>query len=311
MLRILAGIALLLVSASLSAAKLTYDLTAEDLGGGCYAVIGTLDYFKTANGGNISNSGFVVTDDGVVVIDTGSSKRYGEELRQLIGKIAPGMPINRVYNTHLHPDHYLGNQAFSDVPIMAARKTIDGIAADGEGFTLNLYRLVGDWMRGTESIAPTQAVGPGRESVGGHDIEIQVFSGHTAADLMVVDHTCGAIYAGDLVFNARTLATPHADFDLWRQSLDQLLQLPRLTLVPGHGAVTTEITAITQTRDYLTWLQATLLQAYDEGLDITEAMQLPIPEPFSGFSLARDEFQRSVSNLFPAIEAANLPVVNQ
>jgi len=49
----------------------------------------------------------------------------------------------RVYNTHHHPDHFLGNQVFDNSLIAAPQQVIDNIVAEGDGFADNMYRLVG------------------------------------------------------------------------------------------------------------------------------------------------------------------------
>ncbi len=297
-------------SSSLSADELAYDLAPVEVAPGCYVVIGSNDYFTPENGGNIANIGFIVTSKGVVVVDSGPSRRYGEELRQAIGELTQ-QPIERVLITHGHPDHYLGNQAFTDVPIYGGAVTAQMIASGGDDFTVNMYRLVGDWMRGTESLPPTHTIEPGRFSVGDHRFNLLRFDGHTGEDLVLLDETCGVLYAGDLVFNRRTLSTPHADLDAWIASLEKLKQVAYRLMVPGHGAVTEGKAAIEQTLGYLRWLQSRLQQSFDAGLDITEVMELPLPERFASFSLARDEYRRTVHNLYPAIEASNLPRVEQ
>ena len=299
-----------LISVSgVDAAELAYRLEPIEISPGCYVLQGSNDYFTSENGGNIANSGFVVTDAGVVVIDTGPSLRYGRALRQLIDTTANGKPIERVIITHAHPDHYLGNQAFADVPIYGGPGTIELINSSGEDFTVNMYRLVGDWMRGTESVAPGRQIEPGRFSVGNHDFRLYRFDGHTVEDLVLLDETCGVLYASDLVFNARTLSTPHADIGRWIEALERLRSIPFRLLVPGHGDVVEGDAAISQTIDYLRWLERRLQRAFHAGLDITEVMELPLPERFASFALARDEYRRSVHNLYPAIEASNLPVL--
>ncbi|PKL14223.1 MAG: hypothetical protein CVV52_02815 [Spirochaetae bacterium HGW-Spirochaetae-8] len=77
-----------------------------------YVFIGKAEDFTRQNGGNIVNTAFIVTADGVVVIDTGSTRRYGEQMREAIAGVTP-KPVTHVFNTHDHPDHFLGNQAFS------------------------------------------------------------------------------------------------------------------------------------------------------------------------------------------------------
>lgn len=296
--------------ARVDADELAYTLDPVEVAPGCYAVIGSEGYFTAANGGNIANIGFVVTSAGVVVIDTGPSRRYGESLREAIGKITP-QPIERVLITHGHPDHYLGNQAFTDVPVYGGATTTQLIKSSGEDFTVNMYRLVGDWMRGTESLAPTRTVEAGPFSVGDHRFRLFRFDGHTGEDLVLLDETCNVLYAGDLVFNRRTLSTPHANLDAWIASLEQLKQISFGIMVPGHGAVSEGLAPIEQTLGYLHWLKRRLHRAFDAGLDITEVMELPLPDRFSPFALARDEYRRSVHNLYPAIEASSLPEIGQ
>jgi quinoprotein relay system zinc metallohydrolase 1 len=292
-----------------SASPPTFGLEAVEVRGGCHAVVGDTGYFNRANGGNISNTGFIVTDDSVVVIDTGSSHRYGRELRKLVDSVSGGLPIERVIITHMHPDHFLGNQAFADTDIWAGPLTTRDIDSLGGQFTLNLYRLAGDWMRGTESLLPNRHLEAADVEIGGHQLSIRLFAGHTGEDAVVLDHTCGVLYAGDLVFNRRAPAVPHADLGVWRESLDRLAALPYLALVPGHGLPVMDDAPIGETAAYLEWLERTVREAFDAGLDVTEVMELPLPERFSGATLAREEFRRSVLTLFPALETSNLPVI--
>ena len=295
-----------------SANTLNYGLNPIEVAPECYALIGSEHYFSAKNGGNIVNTGFVITDEGVVIIDTGPSYRFGEQLKSAIADISGNAPILASFITHSHPDHYLGNQAFSDSPIYGGIETIRTINTVGEDFTVNMYRLVGDWMRGTESIAPTEALTESGEfTFGNHTLSLIRLEGHTGEDFVVYDQTCETLYAGDLVFNERTLSTPHADIDLWIESLNALKAIPFKVLVPGHGDIAHDTQPIDQTIDYLQWLKKRLIDSYEGGLDITEVMELPIPERFGSFSIAREEYRRTVHSLYPVIEATLLPLINQ
>ncbi|MEZ5536350.1 MAG: quinoprotein relay system zinc metallohydrolase 1 [Thiolinea sp.] len=296
------GLALVLASGvHAETNKLDYRLKAVEIAENTYLFEGKTEDFSRKNGGYIVNTAFIVTDDGVVIIDSGPSRRFAEQQRAAIAAITD-KPILRVYITHHHPDHFLGNQVYEDVPVYALANTITGIQRDGEMFTDNMYRMVGDWMRGTKVTAPTQAVQPGVEEVGGHELELIDMQGHTAADLVIFDRTTGVLFAGDLVFNQRAATTPHAVVDDWLQSLQKLKTLPFKMLVPGHGGVTTDSAPIAQTKDYLEWLVAILQEGAESGMDMAEIMQTPIPERFQSVSLVRIELQRSVTHLFPALE---------
>lgn len=299
----------LLTATSVFAAKFDYGLKAVNAGENSYIFIGKKEDFSFGNGGNIVNTGFIVTDKGVVVIDTGSSKRYGEQMLAQIRKVTD-KPIFKVINTHHHPDHFLGNQAFKPAPIAALKGTVKDIKSQGEMFSENLYRMTGDWMRGTEAIVPDITLQPGFEVVGGHKIEYIELSGHTGSDLAVFDRTTGVLFAGDLVFHNRTLTTPHAIPEKWFEALDQLAKLPFKVLIPGHGEPVTDLSAIEQTRDYLRWLVTVLENAANNGLSMNEVMQTEIPARFANLALVKSELNRSVVHLYPAVEKKTLHRVN-
>jgi len=120
---------------------LDYKLSATEIASGTWAVHGRTEYFNLDNGGNIVNVAFIEVPDGIVVVDTGPSKRYGEALLELISRTIPNKPILRVYNTHHHPDHCFGNQMFDANLIAAPQGVIDNLATEGEAFAENLYRL--------------------------------------------------------------------------------------------------------------------------------------------------------------------------
>lgn len=273
-------------------------------------VLGRSEYFNLDNGGNIVNVFFIEVPDGVVVIDTGPSRRYGEALLALIGRTIPGKPVLRVYNTHHHPDHFLGNQIFDASRIAAPQQVIDNINSEGDGFADNLYRLLGDWMRGTAPVAPTIALQEQSEEVGGRVFSLYHLSGHTSSDLVVRDDETGLLYAGDLAFLYRAPTTPHADITAWRRSLDLLAGTDRSLLLPGHGPSDPDGEALVQTSDYLDWLHGNLSDAVQRGLTMNEAMALPIPRRFSGLGVVRSEYERSVVHLYPTLEDELYPVIN-
>ncbi len=285
------------------ASELDYKLVAEPVGKGTYVFIGSTKYFSRKNGGNIANAAYIVTNSGVIVIDTGSSYLYGKQMREYI-ESTTGLSIIKVFNTHHHPDHFLGNQAFKDVPIASLQEIIDAIGSQGEALNSNLYTLVGDWMKGTEAYTPTEVVTPGKITIGGHEIEIIALNGHTDSDMVIYDHTTGVLFAGDLIFHDRTPAVVNANIQNWLNSIRQLQELDYKYLIPGHGTVTTDQSAMIQTHDYLSWLHETLQNALNEGLDISEALQIELPQSFQTLDILHEEFKRGVLQLYPSMEQA-------
>lgn len=291
--------------ATARAAAFDYGLEPRRIGDGVYVLIGRTEDFSLENGGNIVNTGFLIGTEGVTVIDTGSSRRYGEQMRAAIARITP-LPVVLVINTHHHPDHFLGNQAFASDIVAALPQIIHAIATEGPAFVDNMYRLNGDWMENTELVLPRRALTPGRLQAGGRELELIALDGHTAADLVVLDRASGTLFAADLVFNGRAPTTPHADIRSWLGALDRLEQLAFRQLVPGHGEVATNSAPIAQTRRYLQWLAQTIGAGAEEGLDMTEMLALPIPAAFAGLAEVAQEYRRSVTHLYPSAERAAL-----
>ncbi|WP_044872356.1 quinoprotein relay system zinc metallohydrolase 1 [Pseudomonas sp. LFM046] len=287
-----------------------YSLAPRQVAEGTWLLEGSTDNFDKANGGNIVNTGFIVTEAGVVVIDTGPSKAYGEAMRRAIA-VVTDKPVVRVLLTHHHPDHVLGNQAFADVPIAALAGTRTLLEEQGEAMAENLYRLVGDWMRGTEVVLPTETLEPGVRDIGDHRLRLLALRGHTGADLAVLDERTGVLFAGDLVFYQRALTTPNSPgLGAWLADLDTLERLPWKTLVPGHGPISQDSAPFAQMRDYLGWLDGLLKEAAGKGEEMNEVIRSPIPERFASVNLSRYELIRSVSHLYPKYELQRLPRVD-
>lgn len=293
----------------LAAADRDYGLSPVRIADDTWVLVGRSEDFSFANGGNIVNTAFIVTRAGVVVIDSGPSRVYGEQLKRAIARITD-KPVSLVLNTHHHPDHFLGNQAFADTPIGALAGTRKGIATEGDAFAENLFRLTGDWMSGTELKVPDQILQAGPLKAGGRSLILLALEGHTDADLAVFDADSATLFAGDLVFNLRAPTTPHAHLAHWKdtlRALDAFMTTQRVrVLVPGHGPIARNATPIAWTRDWLTWLDTSLREAAADGLDMNETLARPLPEAYRNIPVSGAEYRRSVGHLFPAAEAGSL-----
>ena len=291
-------------------ARFDYGLRARALADGVYVVEGANDDFTVANGCNIINTGFITTGAGVVVVNTGTSKRYGEQMRALIARTTQE-PVVQVVQLNLHPDYFLGNQGFADVPRAATPVTRAGVAREAASYETNLYRLCGDWMLGTETVAPDRdtpaapATG-GTWQVGARTFELREFSGHTASDLVLIDRTSGVAFVGGLVFVQRIPTTPHAQIGPWLQSLDALDALNLRVMVPSHGPVQTTPEAardgIAQTRRFLQWIDQHFSRWAAQGWEMNEVLRAPVPAEFRSWAAFRTEYVRNVAHLYPVYE---------
>jgi quinoprotein relay system zinc metallohydrolase 1 len=294
-------------------ARFDLGLQAREVGAGVYVVEGTNADFSQANGCNIINTGFVVTGAGVLVINTGTSKRQGEQLRALITRTTTE-PVVQVIQLNLHPDYFLGNQAFADVPRRATALTRAGVAREASAYETNLYRLCGDWMSATETLAPDRGLDDvldpvthsGTWRLGQREFDLVELAGHTASDLVLIDRRTGIAFVGGLVFVDRIPTTPHAQLPAWQDSLARLRALAEhehlRLVVPSHGTVRAGLDGITQTSAYLSWLDDQFSLWARQGWEMTEVLRAPVPAPYRGWAAFQTEYVRNVVHLYPRYE---------
>lgn len=295
------------------AARLDYDLRPREIAPGVWVIEGEVADFSRANGCNIINTGFIVTDAGVVVVNTGPSRLYGEQQRRAIARVTD-RPVAQVIQLNLHPDYFLGNQAWADRPTRALAGSIAGMRAEGGAYADNLYRLCGDWMRGTESTPSREAIDPALLSrpwtLGGRRLVLRRLEGHTGDDLVLIDAATGVLFAGGLVFAQRVPTTPHADVPRWIASLDALERGHAAgefrVVVPSHGPVHEGVAGIRQTRDWLHWLNARMEDSAEQGLDLAELLRQPVPDRFAGWAAQPAEWHRTLAQWYPRYEARAL-----
>ncbi len=307
---LLAGFAASLAT-PIRAASLAYRIEPIPVADGIWMIHGADEGIAAGNGGAIANIAIIDSPAGTILCDAGPSLRYAQALKAVAEKLT-SKPVVRVYITHLHPDHGMGTAGFDPAITAALPGTIEAMRRDGRGFSDAMYRLLNDWMRGTDLVLPGRAIHEDREDFGGRRLRLLALSGHSAADLALLDERTGLLIGGDLLFHDRAPSTPTADLPAWRASLDRLAALDHKGAIPGHGPFDpTGREAIAQTRDWLDWLEATLTEAVRTGLDMVEAGDLPIPDRFANMAEARTELQRSVSHLYPGIEAKLLPRIDE
>ena len=292
-------------SAKVDQQTLDYRLVPRHIAEDTWIIEGAVEDFSRANGCNIINTAFIATGAGVVVINTGPSRLYGEQQRRAIAQVTKE-PVLQVLNLNQHPDYFLGNQAWPDRPTQALAGSIAGMVAEGAAYDDNLYRLCGDWMRGTKATPARETLAPQALKLGRHVLELRRFTGHTSDDLVVIDRHTGVLFAGGLVFANRVPTTPHADAGAWLASLDQLRQWHaqgRFRLVvPSHGPVHAGLQGMEQTRDWLQWLTALMQTSAAQGLDLSELLRQPVPERFAAWAAQPAELHRSLAQWYPRYE---------
>lgn len=234
------------------------------------------------NRGHISNAGFVVTDEGVVVFDALGTPAHGRAMLEAIRAITP-QPVRRVIVSHYHADHIYGLQPFkaAGAEIWAHRDARAYLDSDEAKLRLAQRReLLAPWVDANTRVLPADRWLEQDESftLGGVRFEvIHAGPAHSAEDLMLLAREEGVLFAGDLFFTGRVPFVGNADSRGWLAALDRMLAVAPKVVVPGHGAASRSPDSdILFTRDYLRYLRGTMgeavanLEPFDEAYAKTD-----------------------------------------
>lgn len=228
---------------------------------GAWYVQGLPELGSSANQNFISNAGFVITADGVVVIDALGSPVLAQRLLDQIRNITP-LPVTHVIVTHYHADHIYGLQTFkaAGARIIAHRAALEYLNSDNARIRLETSRQgMAPWVNAqTRLVAADDWIDNEKTlTVGGVRFQITPLGpSHTPEDLVVYVPEKKLLFTGDLVFRNRIPFVGQADSGRWVKALDTLLAFDTAALVPGHGPVSTQGRAdLELTRDYLLFLR--------------------------------------------------------
>ncbi len=242
-------------------------LPVQRVSGSVWFVQGEAALGSSANRNFISNAGFVVTPQGVVVIDALGSPVLAEELIAAIQQVTT-QPIRYVIVTHYHADHVYGLQAFKAVGanVIAHRAGLDYLNSETAALRLAASRdELFPWIDERTHLVPADRWLDDDTvlELGGERFHIHhVGPAHTPEDLVVHAEHAGVMFAGDLVFRGRIPFVGQADSRQWIASLGRLIAFKPRIVVPGHGPISTEPLADLQlTRDYLVHLRKTMAEA--------------------------------------------------
>jgi cyclase len=215
------------------------------------------------------NPSFVVTSDGVVVIDTPQLPTKAVEMRQAAEQHGP---IRYVINTEHHVDHIFGNYYFRGAgKVVHHQGVYDNfmvVSPDLDPFAYAAEAVPTDDPEG-EAIFPERDeyyedpnkgklvfTGDLTLRVGGHTFELIHTPGHTPGQVAVYVPEERVVFTGDTVFNECQTWLMTSDVDQWVAALETISELDVDHVVPGHGPVTTKKYLATQRSVLLEWKSA-------------------------------------------------------
>jgi glyoxylase-like metal-dependent hydrolase (beta-lactamase superfamily II) len=288
------------------------DMQPQKVGPNSYYVQGLAALGSPANQNFISNAGFVVAPQGVVVIDALGSPALARRLVQKIGEITP-KPITHVIVTHYHADHIYGLQVFKELgaQIIAQQTAREYLNSDTAAQRLVASRTeLAPWVDDNTRLVPADrwlTDSTTLELAGAQFVVERVGPSHTPEDLAV--HVPGerVLFAGDLMFAGRLPFVGQADSHQWINSLDRLLRFDVAVVVPGHGAASTEPRKdMVVMRDYLTHLRSTMGQAAKDLVPFEEAYNATDWSRFEPMPMFRFANRMNAYNTYLLMEKESL-----
>ena len=300
---------LLLTTSFASAAGQVRDYPVDQIAPNTYVIHGPLGYPTVANQGFMNNPGFVVTGSGVVLVDPGSSVQAGRMVLQQIATVT-GKPVTHVINTHVHGDHWLGNQAvierFPDAVLLAHPEMIAKAHAGAAAQWVNLMEAATEgFTAGTQAIIPELSTSEiGRLESGGFTFRFHAPEhAHSGTDVMIEVVEESVVFAGDNVLNNRIARMDDATFKGNIAACEVAAKLAAAHYIPGHGA-SGDISIVTGFQRYLTTLYSEVERLYAEELtdfemkpEIVEKLQ-----PYANWVNFEDEVGRHISLAILEIE---------
>jgi cyclase len=251
---------LALTCGAASAAETKPFFTLHEVGKGVWAAI------AVSGSGAGSNSGFIVGDDGVLVVDSFEDADAAKALLNVIHE-KTSLPVRYVVDTHYHLDHVAGNGVYqaAGAVVMAqanvrAWERTENLKFFGDEITPAQRKMVRSY------VLPGVLYQDGIDVyLGNRKVVVRVLPGHTGGDSVVVVPDADVVFTGDLfwdhslpnLIDANTLAQIHTNGVF-------LTDYPTATFVPGHGDIG-KASDVRAFRGYLVALRQAITTAERKG----------------------------------------------
>ena len=235
-------------------------------------------YTITAGDGVDSNTTFIITKEGVIVIDTRPTPAEARKVLAEIRKLT-ALPIVYTINTHYHGDHTFGNQVFKNSKTIIAHKNVRNKLIESGQEHLSLFKTFGLPGINEVEITPPNIIYEKEMEIwlGGYRLQLLYHGkGHTDGDTIIYIDQLRTVITGDLVFNKKIPYMADSYIDDWIGSLKYIELLKNETVIPGHGPIG-ERTTIIAMKHYLMNLKELVLAQLKDNKTLKETQEIVEP----------------------------------
>ena len=233
----------------------------------------------TQHKGFISNAGFVVTNDGVVVFDALGTPSLAIKLVAEIQKVTD-KPIKYVVMSHYHADHIYGLQVFKELgaKIIAPQGARVYLASDlAENLLATRRTELKPWIDDTTHIVyPDKYIDKEHQfSLGGIDFKLTPLgNAHSEGDLTLLVSPDNVLFSGDLIFEGRIPFIGRANILNWLNALDDMRNVNVSAVLPGHGPLAKDPNELVKsTYNYLSLLKDNMQKAVEDWIPFEKAYE--------------------------------------
>lgn len=267
---------------------IVHPYPAQKISADTYVIHGPQGVPSVANQGFMNNPAWVVTQEGVVVIDPGSSVQVGRMVVAQIRKTTD-KPVTHIFDTHVHGDHWLGNQAileaWPNATLIAHPDMIKQARNGADAFWIKLMSdMTGGYTDGTHAVIPTVEAADGQAfQIGGKTFRIHSSTdAHSKTDLMIEVVEDRILFTADNVLNHQVMNLRDGTFKGVMKATDRALALNAKRYVPGHGK-TGDRKFVEDQKAYFSTLMSEVRRMYGEGKSDYE-MKPVIAEKLKAYS---------------------------
>lgn len=276
-------------------------------------------YAFTAEGD--PNSGIIIGDDGVMVVDAQATPVMALEVIERVRKVTD-KPIKYVLLSHYHAVRVLGASAYNDAVVLASDTTRDLIVERGQQDKDSEIGRFPRLFRAVESIPGLtwpSVTFTNQMSVwlGKREVRImQIGRGHTAGDVIAYVPDANVVFSGDLVEYHSACYCGDAHLKDWPETLKRLGDFNANALVPGRGAALTTPDKVRDgidgTRDFLSTLYGSAQDSVAKGLSLKEAFKAAkkaMDPKFSSYAIYEHCMPFNVARAYDEAKGIDHPVI--
>ncbi|WP_244313815.1 MBL fold metallo-hydrolase [Stappia sediminis] len=287
------------------------SISFNEIGRGCYAF--------TAEGD--PNTGVVVGDDSVLVIDAQATPAMAEKVVDKIRKVT-SKPIRHLALTHYHAVRTLGASGLEADNVIASDLTRRMIAERGEADRKSEMGRFPRLFRDAESIPgltwPSFTFSSAMSVwLGKREVRLSTLGrGHTMGDIVCYVPDAGVMFAGDLVEHRSACYCGDAHLADWPKTLDRIKAFRPKALMPGRGdalmGAEAADGAIDLTRGFIVTLFETTKRAVNDGASLAEcyeAVRAAMDPKFSDFAIYEHCMPFNVARAFDEASGIDHPVI--